>query len=490
MRIYFMGVCGTAMGNAALLMRGQGHDVLGSDGGIFPPMSELLERSGVAVLEGYDNGRLRDINPDLVVVGNVISRGNPEVEWLLRTNSIAYTSLPSLLHDRMLKHRCNIVVTGTHGKTTTTALTASLLCANGCNPGYFIGGVPRNLPAGAMKGDEEAPFVIEGDEYDCAFFDKRSKFMHYRPRILVVNNLDFDHADIFRDLADIQRSFKHLFRLVPDDGWIIVNGDDGNITSLLPVPWTRTIQVGESAHNDLRLLDFAESSTETQFRMEWRGDHWASVCWQLPGRFNMRNAGMAALATALALGSRHPLGLSLGPLADAVGVKRRNEILFEDERVTVIEDFAHHPEAVSQTVGSLRARFPDGRIVACFEPRSNTARSDCFQREFGHSFDGAHDVYLAPVGRPESIVSGRCLDTARLASELCERGIRAEAFGNNHALLERLTASFSGESEVRWIVCFLSNGSFDGIMRGFVETLKRPDTCERRIEMGGRRPGS
>ena len=217
MRIYFMGVCGTAMGNAALLMRRQGHEVFGSDSGIYPPMSELLERSGVAVLEGYDEGRLREINPDLVVVGNVISRGNPEVEWLLRTDSIAYASLPSLLHDRVLRHRCNIVVAGTHGKTTTTALTASLLCANGCNPGYFIGGVPRDLPAGALEGDPGAPFVIEGDEYDSAFFDKRSKFIHYRPHILVVNNLDFDHADIFRDLADIQRSFEHLFRLVPDN---------------------------------------------------------------------------------------------------------------------------------------------------------------------------------------------------------------------------------------------------------------------------------
>ena len=357
--------------------------------------------SGVAVLEGYDEGRLREINPDLVVVGNVISRGNPEVEWLLRTDSIAYASLPSLLHDRVLRHRCNIVVAGTHGKTTTTALTASLLCANGCNPGYFIGGVPRDLPAGALEGDPGAPFVIEGDEYDSAFFDKRSKFIHYRPHILVVNNLDFDHADIFRDLADIQRSFEHLFRLVPDNGWIIVNGDDLNITSLLPVSWTRTIQVGESSHNDLRLVDFVESPTETQFRMEWRGHPWASVHWQLPGRFNMRNAGMAALAAGLALGSVDPLGLSLSALSEVVGVKRRNEVLFEDERVTVIEDFAHHPEAVSQMVGSLRARFPNGRIVACFEPRSNTARSDCFQSEFGRSFDRAHDVYLGPVGRPE-----------------------------------------------------------------------------------------
>src|SRR5690606_18604369 len=214
MQIYFMGICGTAMGNAALLARAAGHEVLGADTGVYPPMSTVLTEAGIELHEGYDAARLRRLAPDLVVIGNAMSRGNPEVEWLLDTRELRFVSLPALLHDTVLATRKNIVVCGTHGKTTTTALTAFLLRENGRDPGFLIGGVPLDPPTGNHLGAAADPFVIEGDEYDSAFFDKRSKFIHYAPHVAVLNNLEFDHADIFRDLADVQRTFSHLTRIV------------------------------------------------------------------------------------------------------------------------------------------------------------------------------------------------------------------------------------------------------------------------------------
>lgn len=218
-----MGICGTAMGNAALLLRQAGHEVLGADTGIYPPMSTVLREAGVTIHEGYDPERLRQLAPDLVVIGNAMSRGNPEVEWLLDTRAIPFASLPQLLHDLVLRTRRNIVVAGTHGKTTTTSLAAFLLREAKTDPGWLIGGVPLDPPTGTNLGAAGGPFAIEGDEYDSAFFDKRSKFIHYAPRIAVLNNLEFDHADIFRDLADIQRTFSHLVRIVPRSGYVVMN---------------------------------------------------------------------------------------------------------------------------------------------------------------------------------------------------------------------------------------------------------------------------
>lgn len=236
MRLYFMGICGTAMGHAALLARELRHEVCGADTGVYPPMSEVLKAAGVGVFEGYDAARLQLLRPDLVIVGNVITRGNPEMEWLLDTRSLPYTSLPAFLGESVLRHRRNLVVTGTHGKTTTAALTAFLLRAARGEPGWLIGGVPRDLPTGAAAGRPQAPFIIEGDEYDSAFFDKRSKFIHYWPWLVTINNIEFDHADIFHDLKDVGRAFAHLLKIVPRNGFALVNGDDANIAALPPAP--------------------------------------------------------------------------------------------------------------------------------------------------------------------------------------------------------------------------------------------------------------
>src|SRR5215207_3565996 len=270
MRIYFMGICGTAMGNAALLARAAGHEVLGADSGVYPPMSTVLATAGITLHEGYDPARLEKIAPDLVVIGNAMSRGNPEVEWLLDSRSIAFTSLPAMLHDFVLKPRRNIVICGTHGKTTTTALTAFLLREAGQDPGFLIGGVPLDPPTGSHLGNARDPFVIEGDEYDSAFFDKRSKFIHYAPHIAVLNNLEFDHADIFRDLADVQRTFTHLVRIVPRNGVVVLNGDDPNLRVLGAMPWTRVVRVGLDESNDVRIVGFSENPSGSEFRLLWR----------------------------------------------------------------------------------------------------------------------------------------------------------------------------------------------------------------------------
>ena len=473
MRIYFMGACGTAMGNAAIMLKAHGEDVMGADSGAYPPMSEALRRENITVFEGYDAHRLARLKPDLVVVGNGISRGNPEVEWLLQTERVAYTSLPQLLSERILAGRKNIVITGTHGKTTTAALSARLLLENGVEAGYFIGGVPLDLPFGANHGDAAAPFVIEGDEYDCALFDKRSKFIHYRPHIVVINNLEFDHCDIFRDLTDLKRAFNHLIRIIPKNGYLLVNGDDRNIDTLLPVPWTTLLRVGTEAHNDLRIRYFSESQKGASFALQWKGIPWTEISWSLGGRFNARNAAMAALACGLSLNPDDPLQLKLDSLARAKGVKRRQETLFETPGLKVIEDFGHHPTAIEETLRSMRRRYPGSRLIVCFEPRSNTARRSIFQSEFGRALKQGDSILIGPVNRAGMLAPEERLDTERLARELAGPKREAEAFESNRALLNRLLHKVDGKPDGNDILTFFTNGSFDGIIGRFVSHLQR-----------------
>ena len=471
MRVYFIGVCGTAMGNVALLLRTQGHEVSGADVDVYPPMSDLLEDSEIEVYEGYSRERLEKISPDLVVVGNAVTRGNPEIEWLLDTRRFPMTSLPALVSDQILLNRRNIVIAGTHGKTTTTALAAFLLRANGVDAGYLIGGVPRDLPCGANLGAPDAPFIIEGDEYDSAFFDKRSKFIHYRPNILVLNNLEFDHADIFRDLTDIKRSFSHLLRIVPGDGFILINGDDANLESLLPVPWTTVIRVGEGKNNDLRIAGFEEDEDGSAFDLEWKGKLWSRVSWSLPGDYNARNAAMAVLAVALVLNPKTPTSLKLSALRDFQGVKRRQEVLFSNDQLTVVDDFAHHPTALAATLRSLRAQYTGRRLIACIEPRSNTLRTRVFQDSLCESLEQADLVLIGPIHRSEKLSAEERLDLDRLCSDLKTGDTMANIFACNADLLEAVKKECTSYTEGKKVVCFFSNGDFDGIARAFVESL-------------------
>jgi UDP-N-acetylmuramate: L-alanyl-gamma-D-glutamyl-meso-diaminopimelate ligase len=485
MKLYFMGIGGTAMGQAARLARAAGHEVAGADLGVYPPMSTVLAGAGIRVHEGYDPARLAALAPDLVVIGNAMSRGNPEVEWLLDTRAIPFTSLPAMLHDLVLGARRNLVICGTHGKTTTTAIAAYLLRANGGDPGFLIGGVPQDPPEGSHLGAAADPFVIEGDEYDSAFFDKRSKFIHYSPSIAVFNNLEFDHADIFRDVADIQRTFLHLARIVPSRGWIVMNGDDERLRALGPLPWTQVIRVGTGPENDVRIDGFGEGPAGAEFALTWRGQPWAQVGWSLPGLYNARNAAMAATAVRLVLegtsraappasaparaGAVEPTqaGLSLEPLARFRGVKRRQEVLTAGAAVTVIEDFGHHPTALAEALASFRGRYPGRVLTAVFEPRSNTARTRTLQAAFIDALAGADEVYLGAVNRAEHLSAEDRFDAPAAAAQLQARGVGAQAFASNPALLEalqRATLPIQAGSGRPRVVVFFTNGSFDGII--------------------------
>jgi UDP-N-acetylmuramate: L-alanyl-gamma-D-glutamyl-meso-diaminopimelate ligase len=466
MKIYFMGICGTAMGQAALLARAAGHEVLGADAGIYPPMSTVLAAAGIPVHEGYDPARLERLRPDLVVIGNAMSRGNPEVEWLLDTRAVAFTSLPALLAEFVLKGRRNLVIAGTHGKTTTTALTAFLLRENGCDPGFLIGGVPQDPPVGSHLGAPADPFVIEGDEYDSAFFDKRSKFIHYAPHLAVLNNLEFDHADIFRDLQDVQRTFLHLARIVPRSGWIVLNGDDENLRALGPLPWTRVVRVGTGPGNDLRIVDFAEAPSGASFQLVWKGAPWSGVKWSQPGLFNARNAAMAACAAGLALAAEDPTHLNLDCLARFRGVKRRQELLVDTPALKVIEDFGHHPTALAETLHALRGRYPGARLIAVFEPRSNSARTKVMQAGFTRALATADEVYLGAVSRAEKLKEEERFDAEAVRQHLELQGVQAHTAATNAGLLAELTADTAATREPQVIV-FFTNGSFDGIIQKF-----------------------
>lgn len=471
MRIYFMGICGTAMGNAALLMRELGHEVLGADTGVYPPMSDMLAAQGIDILEGYDPARLAGIAPDLVVIGNAMSRGHPEVEWLLETRALPYTSLPALLGDHLLNNRRNVVVAGTHGKTTTTAMCAYLLRQHGMQPGWLVGGVPRDLPLGATVGDIPAPFIIEGDEYDSAFFDKRSKFIHYRPHVLILNNLEFDHGDIFRDLEDIQRTFRHVTRIVPRNGFILYNGDESELRELMPIDWCRCISVGTGADNTLRIRGYKETRNGASFQLSYEGTLWGKVAWKLPGLYNARNGAMAALAAGLVKHADDPFcAIDPDKLGGYQGVKRRQEVLIESEELVVMEDFGHHPTAITGTLESLRNRYPGWRITACFEPRSNTAATNRFQKEFTDALALADAVYLAPVHRGERYADGIRLDTTAMAKVLNASGkVCAGAFATHDKLLEDLVAATANKQDKPRLVIFFSNGSFGGVIAKYTE---------------------
>ncbi len=474
MKIYFMGICGTAMGNAALLARAAGHEVLGADTGVYPPMSTVLAESGIALHEGYDAARLEKLAPDLVVIGNAMSRGNPEVEWLLDTRALRFTSLPALLNETILSTRKNIVVCGTHGKTTTTALAAFLLRENGRDPGFLIGGVPLDPPTGNHLGAAADPFVIEGDEYDSAFFDKRSKFIHYAPHVAVLNNLEFDHADIFRDLADVQRTFSHLTRIVPRNGHVVMNGDDDNLRALGPLPWTRVTRVGLGEGNDVRITNFAEGPSGVKFSLVWGGQPWADVTWSLPGIFNVRNAAMAATAAALALGGREKL--SLAPLARFRGVKRRQETLVARAGLTVIEDFGHHPTALAETLTSLRNRHPGALVTAVFEPRSNTARTKTLQGGFMRALALADEVFIGAVNRADKLRESDRFDAEAVVQHLETQGVHAGTAPTNPEVLEKLKSATlgaaAGPANKARVVVFFSNGSFDGIIADYARAAK------------------
>lgn len=472
MVFYFLGICGTAMGQVAILLKQQGFLVFGCDEKIYPPMSTHLAEQGIEVFLGYEAQRAASLRPDYVVVGNAMTRGNPEVEWLLETEAFPMLSLPELIKRFLISNKKRIVVSGTHGKTTTSSLCAYLLKSNKIDTGYLIGGLCPDLFPSAALGAKGSPFVIEGDEYDSAFFDKRSKFIHYMPHFLGITSIELDHIDIFRDLEDVMRSFRHLVRLLPRTGALVLNGDDPQCQKLLPVPWTRVFQVGTQPHNDLQIKKIRcnPKGPTTTFELWWKGALWQSLSWPLLGPHNIFNAAIAALLAQLSQGLEAPL-LELSALARFQGVKRRAQTLLNTPECMVMEDFGHHPSAMAITLQSLRTAYPQKELWACFDPRCNSLRTRHFQNALKAALSHADRVWIGPIDRPEQIPVSDRLDTCTLAAQLTQSGVPSVASPSHEALFENLSALKAFYPRPQ-LICFFTNGSFGGLPQKLADSSR------------------
>lgn len=450
-RIHILGICGTFMGGIALIARELGYEVSGSDQNIYPPMSDTLQAAGITIQEGYDPAHLRPL-PDLLIVGNAISRGNPALEYALNKN-LPYISGPQWLAEAVLQKRHVVAVAGTHGKTTTSSILAWILTQADLKPGYLIGGVPLNFPATAALG--KAPFfVIEADEYDTAFFDKRSKFLHYRPRTLIINNLEYDHADIFPDVEAIKKQFQFLLRTVPSSGAVIYSADDPEITDVLSRGcWSATHTVGTQ-----NSVWHARNKNEdgSQFELWHRDQKLGLVKWSLVGDHNVRNALAAAAAA-------HELGVTseavIAGLKSFQGVKRRLEVYGTVNNVTIYDDFAHHPTAIATTVAGLKAKVKEQRIIAVLQFGSNTMSAGVHRDSLAHALRFADKVVLL---RPEK------WDISALLRDL---GSKAVACDRVEAIIEHLSTTTQPEDHI----LIMSNKGFDGIHQRLLSKLTRTD---------------
>jgi UDP-N-acetylmuramate: L-alanyl-gamma-D-glutamyl-meso-diaminopimelate ligase len=457
-KIHFSGIGGTAMVGGARLALEAGWEVRGSDNPLYPPTSDMVAALGVPVYTGYDAANL-DWNPDLVLPGNALSRGNPEVEAVL-SRRMRFLSLPEWLKEEVLRPRRPVVIAGTHGKTTTTALAAHVLERCGLAPGYLIGGQPLGFEHPAHLGAPGAPFVIEGDEYDTAFFDKRAKFLHYLPEIAVVTSLEFDHGDIYADLAEIETAFQRMLRQIPKEGWLIACADN-RAASLVPHAYCQTATYGFSEGADWRGVP-VERGGRRLLAVLRNGEPFLETEPALAGRHNGQNA-LAAVAAAALLGA-DPAHIAAA-IADFPGVKRRMEVFLRHHGAVFVNDFAHHPTAIRETIAATREKWPGARILALFEPRSNTTVTNRFQGELTDAFAGADRLWLGPVHRAERLAEDERLDRARLTADLAARGVPAETCDDVPALARAVWE----ESRDGDVVLIMSNGAFGGIYRMFGE---------------------
>jgi len=448
---YFLGIGGTAMASVAVALSNCGYNISGVDANVYPPMSAFLERNGIVYFNGYSAEHLEMLTPQKVVVGNAISRGNVELEVALNRR-LKLVSMPEIVREYLIEQHTSIVVSGTHGKTTTTSLLAWLLESCGVSPGFLIGGIPENFGEGCRASTRKTNgyFVIEGDEYDTAFFDKRSKFLHYRPDVAIVNNLEFDHADIFKSIDEIELSFKRFLNLVPQNGLVLLNADDA-----------RVLRLSEKLFAPVQTFGFGEAAT-------WQA---RDVEYPLLGEHNVRNV-LAAVSACLYLGFQ-PDGIQSG-LSSFKSVKRRLEVVAEIGGITIIDDFAHHPTAIRETLKATRQKYPNRRLVACFEPRSNTTTRNIFQKELVECFELADVIALGKIDRPERYAPNERLDTAKIISELESQGkigyaSPAPAPENYPLDIVNFLSSHLHRGDV---VLTMSNGAFGNLKAHLFQTLK------------------
>jgi UDP-N-acetylmuramate: L-alanyl-gamma-D-glutamyl-meso-diaminopimelate ligase len=463
MRIHFIGVCGTAMATLAALLRHKGWEVSGSDQDVYPPMSDFLASEGIVTLAGYRAEHVTS-DLDLVVVGNAVSRGNPEVEEVLN-RKIRYCSLPEAIREHFLWGARSIVIAGTHGKTTTTAIVGWILTHGGVDPSVFVGGIARNFGNGgsSYRVGHGRDFVIEGDEYDSAFFDKTAKFLKYLPDIAVINNVEFDHADIYADFDAVALAFRRLVNLVPRSGLLLVGADSPGANDLVRWGVSRVETFGLGQGLDWQAHDIEVSSGGTRFTVRRQGVPFGTFEVPLLGLHNVRNA-LAAVAIASEIGLAVPR-IAEG-FASFAGVKRRLEIVGTAGGVTVYDDFAHHPSAIAETLSGVRAAHRGARVWGVFEPRSASSCRRVFQQEFVEAFDGADEVVIAPVYRSRLPEAER-LSVPELVRALNERGRRAREAGSVDEIVDTIVREHrSGD-----LVVVMSNGGFGGIHQKLLRAL-------------------
>jgi len=453
---HFTGICGTAMGAVAAAMKRRGFTVTGSDTNVYPPMSDFLRGEGIEIFEGYAE---KNIPPDtdVVVIGNAISRGNPEAEATL-DRKLLYSSLPEVMKDHFLRGKRNFVVSGTHGKTTTSSMLAWLFTHAGRDPGFMIGGLPKNLGCGARFPDTDFN-VLEGDEYDTAFFDKRSKFLHYLPECVVVNNIEFDHADIYNNIEEIKLSFKRLLNIVPRNGMAYVNGDEKHcldVAANAPCPVT---SVGFGENNSLRITGVKYDESSSSFSLD--GEDYSVP---MTGEFNVRNAAMAVAAATF--GGLSPKEIREGFLTFE-GVARRQELKGEKNGIKVIDDFAHHPTAIRLAVQSIRQKYPHSRLWVLFEPRSNTTRRAIFQKELAEALALADFAIVAAIPDLHKIPENDRLDPVKLSADIAAGGGKGFYLADNAAII----AQVKKDAKPGDVVAVLSNGGFGGIHKQLLEEL-------------------
>ncbi|MDO4427083.1 MAG: UDP-N-acetylmuramate:L-alanyl-gamma-D-glutamyl-meso-diaminopimelate ligase [Moraxella sp.] len=451
MHIHILGICGTFMGSLALLARELGHTVTGSDQNVYPPMSTQLENAGIQLMQGYDRSHLQNPTPDLVVVGNAMKRGIDAVEYLL-DSGLAYTSGPQFLADYILQGKHTLAVAGTHGKTTTSTMLAWVLDFAGLNPSFLIGGVPLGFPQSARLTNSPY-FVVEADEYDSAFFDKRSKFVHYRPKTAILNNLEFDHADIFDDLAAIQKQFHHLVRTIPSQGQIIYPVSETSIDEVLAMgcwsPVVRTGLDGDNADLTARLL----RDDGSYFEVLQNGKTVGTVNWQMTGKHNVMNA-LSVIGAALHIGIE--MAVACEALSKFAGVKRRMELIGNVGGVEIYDDFAHHPTAIATTLDGARKKVGKRKIWAIIEPRSNTMKLGVYQSQLAPSASLADSViWYEPVGLDWSVKNAiGNIDGQMVMNDIDE-------------IVGHLADNVGADD----VVIVMSNGGFGGIHDKIVQAL-------------------
>ncbi|MEI8188680.1 MAG: UDP-N-acetylmuramate:L-alanyl-gamma-D-glutamyl-meso-diaminopimelate ligase [candidate division NC10 bacterium] len=462
MKVHLVAVCGTGMGALAGLLKEAGHEVQGSDRAFYPPMAERLRAWGIPTRQGFDPAHL-DPDIDLVIVGNVCRKDNPEAQAALQ-RGLQVMSFPQALSEFFIAGKSSVVVAGTHGKTTTAALLSYVLVEAGLDPSFLVGGIPQNFGKSFHLG-QGGVFVVEGDEYDTAFFDKRPKFVHYRPKIVVLTAVEFDHADIYRDMEAYRAAFAGLMSLLPADGLLVACADDPEVNAVASAAPCRVVTYGLGPGATWSAAEIQPDEDAMRFSLIRQGSHVGTVTLPLAGRHNVVNTlGVLAAAEAVGVDVKRAAGSLIG----FAGVARRMQVRGVVDGVTVIDDFAHHPTKVRETVRAVRARYPRSHLVAVFEPRTATSRRKVFQEAYPASVAAADEVVIVPPFDAEKIPEAERFDSAALVAALLQNGQKAVLHGN----ADKVVAALSGRLGQDTVVLIMSNGAFDNIHEKLLSALR------------------